>query len=74
VAGSALSAYASRLEVPAGVAALPTMALPPQALAAVARRAWIAGLAVEPQDAQPVYVRDKVAFTTLEREAARQAP
>ncbi len=71
VAGSALSAYASRLEVPAGSGALPTMAFAPQALAAVARQAWRAGLAVEPQDAQPLYVRDKVAFTTLEREAQR---
>jgi tRNA threonylcarbamoyladenosine biosynthesis protein TsaB len=43
------------------------------ALAALAEQAWARGALLAPEQAQPVYVRDKVALTTAEREAARAA-
>lgn len=43
------------------------------ALAALAEQAWARGALLAPDQAQPVYVRDKVALTTAEREAARAA-
>jgi len=42
------------------------------AIAAVGWRDWLAGHAVAPAEALPRYVRDKVASTTLEREAERE--
>lgn len=41
------------------------------ALAALVRQAWAQGEAVDPAQALPVYLRDRVALTTREREAAR---
>ncbi len=41
------------------------------ALAALAQQAWAAGLAMDAALALPLYVRDKVAQTTAERQAAR---
>ena len=38
-----------------------------EALLRLARRAWAAGLHLDPADARPVYLRDKVALTTAER-------
>ena len=73
VAGSALDVHAPRLEVPPGARAIATMLHAPAALASLARRAWHAGQGVHARDAQPLYVRDKVAFTTLERERMRSA-
>ena len=43
------------------------------ALADLAQRAWVTGLARPAEQALPLYLRDKVAQTTAEREAARQA-
>ena len=43
----------------------------PSALLALAEAAWSRGDAVDPALALPLYVRDKVAQTTLERDAAR---
>jgi tRNA threonylcarbamoyladenosine biosynthesis protein TsaB len=46
------------------------------ALLRLAPALWAAGQAVAPEDAQPLYIRDKVAQTTAEREvmkAAKQA-
>jgi tRNA threonylcarbamoyladenosine biosynthesis protein TsaB len=43
------------------------------AIAAIGWRDWQAGRAVTPAEALPRYVRDKVASTTLEREAEREA-
>src|SRR3546814_14115537 len=42
----------------------------PQAdsVARLARLAWLRGEAVAPEQAAPLYVRDKVAFTTAERQ------
>ncbi|UHL66097.1 tRNA (adenosine(37)-N6)-threonylcarbamoyltransferase complex dimerization subunit type 1 TsaB [Paralcaligenes sp. KSB-10] len=39
-----------------------------EAVARLAYRAWQRGEAVPPEQAAPLYVRDKVAYTTLERE------
>jgi hypothetical protein len=44
-----------------------------EALLTLAFQAWQAGLTVDPAQALPVYVRDKVASTTAEREAAALA-
>lgn len=38
------------------------------AVARLARQAWLRGEALPPEQAAPLYVRDKVAFTTAERE------
>lgn len=72
VAGSALAAFADRL--PTGSARrVPDAAPRPAALMALARAAWDRGEAVDPALALPLYVRDKVAQTTAERDAARAA-
>jgi tRNA threonylcarbamoyladenosine biosynthesis protein TsaB len=42
------------------------------ALGRLAQAAWLAGAAIDPALALPVYLRDKVAQTTDERLAARQ--
>ena len=65
-AGNAWAVYAGRwplaLTAPQ-VAALPTAA----ALVRLAPAAWAAGAAVPPEEALPLYIRDKVAQTTDER-------
>lgn len=70
VAGSALSAFA--LETGAA-RRFPTAASRARALGALARQAFDAGLAEDAANALPLYVRDKVALTTAEREAAKAA-
>ena len=74
VAGSALAAFGARLQC--GSASRLADALPrADALARLARAAWQAGAGVDAADALPLYLLDKVALTTAEREAvkARQA-
>lgn len=69
-AGNTLNAYSDRL--PTGLphfAALPTAT----ALLRLAPALLAAGQAVQADDALPRYIRDKVASTTAEREAARAA-
>ncbi|MFA5489547.1 MAG: tRNA (adenosine(37)-N6)-threonylcarbamoyltransferase complex dimerization subunit type 1 TsaB, partial [Candidimonas sp.] len=72
VCGDALHAYPSML---AGEEDAPwlergTPAVPDaRAVAYLARDAWEQGLAVPPDQASPLYVRDKVAYTTTERES-----
>jgi tRNA threonylcarbamoyladenosine biosynthesis protein TsaB len=64
--GNAAAVYAGRmLHTGETVAAVPTA----QALLRLAPQLWAAGAAVPAQDALPVYVRDKVAQTTAERQA-----
>ncbi|WP_431101470.1 tRNA (adenosine(37)-N6)-threonylcarbamoyltransferase complex dimerization subunit type 1 TsaB [Roseateles noduli] len=70
VAGSALGAFA--LETGAA-RRFPTTASRARALGALARQAFDAGLAEDAANALPLYVRDKVALTTAEREAAKAA-
>lgn len=72
VAGSALTAFAGRLQL-AGVRQEPLPRSRAAALARLAEAAWHAGAAVDAALALPVYVRDKVAQTTAERDAARAA-
>jgi tRNA threonylcarbamoyladenosine biosynthesis protein TsaB len=72
VAGSALAAFGDRL--PTGRARRAPDALPrARALMSLAQAAWRRGEGVDPALALPLYVRDKVAQTTAEREAVRAA-
>ena len=68
LAGNVQAIYGDRLPVPA-LEAAPTAA----ALLRLAPVAWADGEAVPPEQALPLYVRDKVAQTTAEREALRAA-
>lgn len=72
VAGSALAAFGARL--PTGTAACqPQPVDRAAALLRCAQQAWRAGRAQDPAAALPVYLRDKVALTTAEREARHVA-
>ena len=72
VAGTATSAFGSRLDVSA--ARIAADARPAaRALLACARADWFRGLATNAALALPVYLRDRVALTTDERAADRQA-
>lgn len=72
VAGSALGVFGSRLST--GAATLvPSEGSRAAALAEVAMQQWAEGRAVEASQALPVYLRDKVALTTREREAVKLA-
>lgn len=67
LAGNVFDAYADAL---AGLAGERQVAQPTaEALLRLATKAWREGLAVSAHDALPLYVRDKVALTTAEREA-----
>ena len=71
-AGNAFAAYGERLPLGKRCVALPTAA----ALLRLAPALWAQGLAVPADQAMPLYIRDKVAHTTAEREAmkAQAAP
>jgi tRNA threonylcarbamoyladenosine biosynthesis protein TsaB len=61
-------AYGPRLNMPGErCVALPTAA----ALLRLAPALWAQGLAVPAEQAMPLYIRDKVANTTAEREAMK---
>ncbi len=70
VAGSALPAFEGRLDT-LGARPFPHAAPRSRAVLALARSAWQQGLGVDAAQALPLYVRDKVAQTTAEREAQR---
>jgi tRNA threonylcarbamoyladenosine biosynthesis protein TsaB len=72
VAGNALTAYPELLGIGSGPA-LPAIVPTAQAIVRLAPAMVAAGLAVDAADALPLYVRDKVAHTTLEREATARA-
>lgn len=72
VAGSALAAFGDRLPVSAALT-FPREVDRAGALARVAEQAWQAGAACDPAEALPLYLRDKVALTTAERDLARAA-
>ena len=70
-AGNAWATYAGRW--PTAFTAPQVQALPTaSALLRLAPLAWAAGLAVPAEQALPLYIRDKVAQTTQEREQAKQ--
>lgn len=71
IAGNALAQYGPRL--PAGWAGVPQVEAWPRAdaLLRLAAALWDDGCVTDAVGAQPLYVRDKVALTTTEREALR---
>jgi tRNA threonylcarbamoyladenosine biosynthesis protein TsaB len=75
VAGSALNALGERLGLSAGAGwrFCPQETDRAVALLQLARRAWADGAAVDAAQALPLYLRDKVAQTTAEREALKRA-
>lgn len=73
VAGSALTAFGERLELPPVRRHVATEADRAGALLRLAVQAADAGAGVDAADALPLYLRDKVALTTDERAAARAA-
>jgi tRNA threonylcarbamoyladenosine biosynthesis protein TsaB len=78
VAGSALAAFGERLGPP-GLPGLPLLALlaqehdRPAALLRLAQAAHAAGAGIDAASALPLYLRDKVALTTAERDTLREA-
>ena len=71
VAGNALARVRRRAWTPAGAARRPTRRRAPRAARAGAGRLWADGGAVDAAQALPLYVRDKVAQTSAERDALR---
>ena len=67
LAGNVFDAYGARLPTGPRVQALPTAA----ALLRLAPVLWASGQAVPAEQAMPLYIRDKVAQTTAEREAQK---
>ena len=74
VAGSALAAFGERLGAGAARRLDDGGLDRAAALARLARAAWDHGEAIDAAQALPLYLRDKVALTTAERDAARAAP
>lgn len=73
LAGSALAAFGERLGLPAPWPRLPREADRAGALLRLALQAAVQGPGIDAAAALPLYLRDKVALTTQEREAARAA-
>ena len=72
VAGNAVPMFGERLPIH-GALSLPVAADRAGALLALARQAHADGAALQPAQAAPLYLRDKVALTVDEREALRAA-
>lgn len=68
IAGSALEAFGERLSIAPSVRRVPQPRSRAEALARVAAQRWAQGVRVDAAHALPVYLRDKVAQTTAERE------
>lgn len=71
LAGSAPAVFGERL-THGGARGVPREGSRSAALAALALAAWRAGSAIEAAGALPLYLRDKVALTTAERERLRE--
>jgi len=67
VAGSALEAFGDRLALAPSVQRVPQPRSRAEALVRVAAQLWARGVRVDAAHALPVYLRDKVAQTTVER-------
>jgi tRNA threonylcarbamoyladenosine biosynthesis protein TsaB len=72
LAGNAPAAFGERLPLPAGSRVWGTQQDRAGAALRLAREAWGQGRGLPPEQALPVYLRDKVALTTAEREALKQ--
>ncbi|HSW04995.1 tRNA (adenosine(37)-N6)-threonylcarbamoyltransferase complex dimerization subunit type 1 TsaB [Aquabacterium sp.] len=72
VAGSAIAAFGARLPL-GGASTIAQEQNRAAALARLARQGWLAGRMIDPAQALPQYLRDKVALTTAERQAQRAA-
>ncbi|KCB39052.1 tRNA threonylcarbamoyl adenosine modification protein YeaZ / ribosomal-protein-alanine acetyltransferase multi-domain protein [Bordetella hinzii CA90 BAL1384] len=68
LAGDAWAAYPDALQAPADWPASPASRPQAAEVARLAERDWDRGLTLAPELAAPLYVRDKVAFTTAERQ------
>jgi tRNA threonylcarbamoyladenosine biosynthesis protein TsaB len=68
VAGSAIDAFGARLALPAKMRRVPAERNRAEALLTLAEAGLRAGQGVVAADALPLYLRDKVALTTIERE------
>lgn len=74
IAGNAIGAFGERLAVAAGAARRVPDAMPEaRAVVAIAQRALARGETIDAADAMPIYLRDKVAQTIVEREAVAAA-
>jgi tRNA threonylcarbamoyladenosine biosynthesis protein TsaB len=73
VAGSALAAFGERLGLPPGLLRVAQETARPAALLRLAQAAFTDGAGIDAALALPLYLRDKVALTIQEREAARAA-
>jgi tRNA threonylcarbamoyladenosine biosynthesis protein TsaB len=71
VAGSALAAFGDRLLCGDARCLCDVGVDRAASLARLARAAWAQGAAIDAAQALPLYLRDKVALTTAERNAAR---
>jgi tRNA threonylcarbamoyladenosine biosynthesis protein TsaB len=72
LAGNAYTAFGARLTAAQRARTIDAEALPhAAAVAAIGLRAWRRGDGIDPALAAPEYIRDKVAQTTAEREAAK---
>lgn len=65
--GDGFSAYAERIHVPSGWTVRPNRWPGAQAIARLGHAALMRGAGLAAAQAQPIYVRDKVALTTAER-------
>ena len=72
VCGSALQPFAEQLAL-GDLPAWPECRSRAAALATLAEQAWAAGARLDAAEAMPLYVRDKVALTTVERAAIAAA-
>jgi tRNA threonylcarbamoyladenosine biosynthesis protein TsaB len=73
LAGNAAAAFGERLVQPRGAAVIGTEHDRAGALLRLAEAAWADGAGIDAAQALPLYLRDKVALTTAEREQARAA-
>jgi tRNA threonylcarbamoyladenosine biosynthesis protein TsaB len=71
--GNGLAAYAAAFDAIALADRRPDIVPHAREIARLAQAGWRAGMAVEAHEAQPLYLRNKVALTTAEREAEREA-